>query len=80
MTIPLEEFEFLHGLNLFSNLELLKMWCENSALTTFPNRKVGYLKEGYEASFLVLDKNPLHEIEEINKSIVLKVKHGMILD
>jgi imidazolonepropionase-like amidohydrolase len=74
------EFEFIYELGIFSNLELLKMWCENSAMTTFPNRKIGHLKEGYEASFLVLDSNPLEEIKEIDKSIIFRVKQGMLLD
>ena len=73
------EFEFLNNLMIFSNLELLKMWCENAAITTFPNRKIGYLKEGYEASFLVLNKNPLKDINGINMAIDLKVKQGVIL-
>ncbi|UII79448.1 amidohydrolase family protein [Flagellimonas sp. CMM7] len=74
------EFQFLNNLNLFSNLDLLKMWCENSAITTFPNRKIAFLKEGYEASFLVLDVNPLERIDSINKSIKLRVKQGTILN
>ncbi|PWL38823.1 hypothetical protein DKG77_11315 [Flagellimonas aquimarina] len=74
------EFQLLHSLNLFSNLELLKMWCENSATTTLPHRKIAFLKEGYEASFLVLDKNPLQQIDDVNKSIKLRVKQGAILD
>lgn len=74
------EFQFLHNLNLFSNLDLLKMWCENSAITTFPNRKIAYLKEGYEASFLVLDVNPLKRIDSIHNSIKLRVKQGAILN
>ncbi|MCM8568553.1 amidohydrolase family protein [Gramella jeungdoensis] len=74
------EFQFLYDLGIFSNLELLKMWCENSSMTIFPNRKIGHLKEGYEANFLVLDSNPLDDIREINNSIVLKVKQGMILE
>nr|WP_299068327.1 amidohydrolase family protein [uncultured Allomuricauda sp.] len=76
----LGEFQLLHSLDLFSNLELLKMWCENSATTTLPHRKIGHLKEGYEASFLVLDVNPLEQIKEVNQSISLKVKQGIILD
>lgn len=74
------EFQLLHSLNVFSNLDLLKMWCENSAITTFPKRKVAYLEEGYEASFLVLDVNPLEDITNINKSIMLRVKQGIILE
>ncbi|WP_430965998.1 amidohydrolase family protein [Spongiimicrobium sp. 2-473A-2-J] len=74
------EFRFLYDLKVFSNLELLKMWCENAATTTFPNRKIGYLKEGYEASFLVLEQNPLENIAEVNTTIALKVKQGVLLD
>jgi hypothetical protein len=43
----------------FDNLTLLKMWCETTAFTIFPKRKIGYLKDGYEANFLVLTGNPL---------------------
>ncbi|MFY0599935.1 MAG: amidohydrolase family protein [Cyclobacteriaceae bacterium] len=74
------EFEFLYDLQVFSNLELLKMWCENAAVTTFPNREIGYLKEGYEASFLVLERNPIKDIKSINEEIILRVKQGIILD
>lgn len=74
-----KEAALLNQWGIFTNLELLKMWCENSAMTTFPDRKIGYLKEGYEASFLVLGSNPLNDMKEINKSIILKVKQGMIL-
>jgi len=74
------EFQLIESLNVFSNLELLKMWCENAAITTFPNRKIGHLKEGYEASFLVLNSNPLKDIKKINNSITLKVKQGQIID
>ncbi len=75
-----QEFNFLYQLNIFSNQELLKMWTENAANTIFPNRKIGKLEEGFEGSFLVLDKNPLIDILDINKSIVLKVKDGFILE
>ncbi|MEN0049647.1 MAG: amidohydrolase family protein [Bacteroidota bacterium] len=74
------EFEFLYNLGIFSNLELLKMWCENAAMTTFPNRKIGYLKNGYEASFLVLDKNPIEDMNSINEAILLRVKQGVLLE
>ncbi len=74
------EFQLLHSLDLFSNLELLKMWCENSATTTLPHRKIAHLKEGYEASFLVLNVNPLEHIDSINKLIKLRVKQGTILN
>lgn len=74
-----EEFEFLYKLGIFTNLELLKMWTENASKAVFPKRKVGSLTSGYEASFLVLAKNPLEDISNINKSIILRIKQGNIL-
>ncbi|MDY8135986.1 amidohydrolase family protein [Aquimarina sp. 2201CG5-10] len=73
------EFEILQQLNVFSNLELLKMWTENAPKTIFPNRKIGALKESYEASFLVLDKNPIKDISNINNHIAIRVKQGVVL-
>ncbi len=73
------EFKLVQDMQVFSTLELLKMWTENATKTTFPYRKVGKLEEDYEASFLVLDKNPLKDLSTVNKSIVLKVKQGVIL-
>ncbi len=79
VVLSVGEFKFLYELKIFSNLELLKMWCEHGAITTFPRRKIGYLKEGYEASLLVLDLNPLEKINRANEAIFLKVKQGVIL-
>lgn len=68
----------LHRLKVFDNLTLLKMWCETTAATIFPQRKIGFLKEGYEASFLVLDADPLQDFMSVQK-IHLRVKQGEIL-
>jgi hypothetical protein len=54
-----QEALYLSSLGVFDNTELLRMWCENSAISIFPDRKVGFLREGHEASFLVLNCNPL---------------------
>ena len=43
------------------------MWCETTAVTIFPKRKIGYLKEGYEASFLVLNGRPLQDFGNAQK-------------
>lgn len=75
-----KEFQLLRQFNVFSNLELLKMWTENATVTTFPRRNVGKLREGYEASFLVLRKNPIKNIDAINEHITLRVKQGLILN
>ena len=60
------------------NRTLLRMWTENGARTAFPGRRIGALREGYEASFLVLAANPLDDIANVRR-IVLAVKEGAIL-
>jgi predicted amidohydrolase YtcJ len=74
----LEEVMNLYGLKVFDNLTLLKMWCETTAGTIFPNRKIGRLKEGYEASFLVLGGNPIDNCESV-KDIRVRFKQGNFL-
>src|SRR5262245_50769117 len=69
----------LYDLKIFSNLQFLKMWSEITTATIFPKRKIGYLKEGYEASFLVLNKDPLTDFKN-TEQISLRVKQGVILD
>ncbi|HYP00108.1 MAG TPA: amidohydrolase family protein [Pyrinomonadaceae bacterium] len=68
----------LHRLKVFDNLTLLKMWCETTARAIFPNRRIGHLKEGYEASFLVLNADPLEDFNNVRK-IDMRVKQGEIL-
>ena len=53
------EAMFCPKLRLFSNDELLKMWCETTPRAIFPGRRIGRLAEGYEASFLALEADPL---------------------
>jgi hypothetical protein len=59
-------------------LELLKVWCETTAETIFPKRKIGHLKDGYEASFLVLHAGPIADFANTQK-IEMRVKQGEIL-
>jgi imidazolonepropionase-like amidohydrolase len=72
------EMEYLSKLNVFSNLELVKSWCETTPLFIFPQRKIAALKEGYEASFLVLKENPLEHLPTVF-NIQLRVKQGRVL-
>ena len=68
----------LHKLKVFDNVTLLKMWCETTAATIFPQRKIGHLKDGYEASFLVLSGDPLQDFSNVQK-IEMRIKQGEIL-
>lgn len=71
------EADYIHSLGVFSNLELLKIWCENTVATIYPGRKCGKLQEGYEANFLVLESNPIDDFKNTEK-IFLRIKQGLI--
>lgn len=73
------EVNFLRETDVFSNLELLKMWSEATPKLIFPQRKIGALKEGYEANFLVLEGNPIEDFSEIKK-IRMRVKQGELIN
>ncbi|HKO59759.1 MAG TPA: amidohydrolase family protein [Pyrinomonadaceae bacterium] len=68
----------LQKLGVFDNRTLLKLWCEDTATAIFPNRKIGYLKKGYEASFLVLKGDPIEDFNNVQR-IEMRVKQGEVL-
>ena len=74
----LPEILLLSSFNVFTNLELLKISCEITPRAIFPKRKIGFLRDGYEASFLVLDGNPITNFDSI-KNIRLRFKQGFYL-
>jgi imidazolonepropionase-like amidohydrolase len=51
------------------------MWTTNGARAVFPGRRIGALREGYEASFLVLEGNPLANFDAVTR-IRLRFKDG----
>ena len=61
---------------LFSNLELLRMWSVTTPRAIFPDRRIGRLSDGYEASFLVLEADPLADFANTRR-IVRRVKQGV---
>ncbi len=73
------EILLVSSVGVFTNLEVLKMSCETTPQAIFPKRKIGFLRDGYEANFLVLDDDPLAKIEQI-KSIKLRFKQGCLLE
>lgn len=75
----LPEILLISSLDVFTNLELLKMSCEVTPQAIFPRRKIGFLRDGYEASFLVLDGNPLANFEQ-TKNIRLRFKQGYFIE
>ena len=74
----IQEFEYLAGLKLLENLSLLKMWTGTTAKAIFPNRRIGELSEGAEASFLALEGNPIEDLRNLRK-IRMRFKQGWML-
>ncbi len=74
-----DEMAYLKSLSVFDNLTLLKLWSEVTPQTIFPGRKIGRLKDGHEASLLVLDCNPI-ETFECTARIRLRLKQGRLIE
>jgi imidazolonepropionase-like amidohydrolase len=70
---------YIKDLGVFSNLELLKIWSENTPQTVFPNRKIAHLKDGFEASFVAMPNDPLKNFEAV-KNINYRFKQGVPID
>lgn len=73
------EVAHLRSLGLFSASELLRMWSTNCARALFPDRRIGTLDPGSEASFLVLAADPLADFDAV-REIRLRVKQGLVLE
>jgi hypothetical protein len=73
------EARYLREIGAFDNCTLLRLWSETTPQAIFPERKIGRLAEGYEASFLVLAGDPIEEFENTRK-IRLRFKQGRPLD
>lgn len=73
-----DEVRFLAQNAMLSPLQLLRAWAVDTPRTIFPDRKLGALRAGYEANFLVLGADPLEDPENLHR-ISLRVKDGKIL-
>jgi imidazolonepropionase-like amidohydrolase len=73
------EIDLLTKNNVFPNFDLIDIYSRATPQSIFPKRKIGEIKEGYEASFLVLDENPFNNIQAI-KNITLKIRQGLFLN
>jgi imidazolonepropionase-like amidohydrolase len=72
------EIDSLIKYEVFKNNELLYLYAVSTPQSIFPGRKIGFIKEGYEASFLVLPKNPLNDISAIYE-ILQRVRKGKFI-
>ena len=74
-----EELWYLHENKIFDNANLLRLAVETTPRAIYPNRKIGRLREGYEASFLVVSGNPIENFERV-KDIRMRFKQGFLLN
>lgn len=65
----------LHELGPLDNLELLRAWSVTTPTLAFPDRRIGKLEAGYEASFLALTADPLADFTAV-RSIAYRFKQG----
>lgn len=65
-------------LGILDNAALLKIWTEGTAAAIHPERRIGRIEEGYEASFVLLEENPLEDFNAVRR-VMLRVKQGDVL-
>jgi Amidohydrolase family len=58
---------YLAGLGVLSPAALLRAWTETTARTIFPDRRIGRLAPGNEASFVVLADDPLRDFSAVTR-------------
>jgi imidazolonepropionase-like amidohydrolase len=73
------EIDSLIAIKIISNTTVLDLYCRQTPQLIFPKRKLGIIRENYEASFLSLKENPMVNIAAIKNAIVLRVKQGRII-
>lgn len=72
------ELNYWFGLGELDDARTLKVMCENTPRAIFPNRKIGKIENGFEASFLVLSDNPFSNVLK-SRVQSFKVKNGVLL-
>ena len=74
----IEGIRYLEGLGVFDRAELLHRATADTTRSLFPARRLGSLADGFEASFIVLGRNPLDGFDALD-DITLRVKRGRVL-
>ena len=59
-------------------LRILKILSENTPKAIYPKRKIGKIEQGFEASFLVLNDDPLANLLK-TRVAAFRMKQGVLL-
>ncbi len=78
-TGPDYELDILSQIDVFEPAELLRLITETTPRLIFPQRRIGRIAPGFEASFVAYDRNPLESIGILSKAPALVVKDGAFL-
>lgn len=73
-----KEAQYLVDLGVLDAPTALRLLCVDTPRFIFPERKLGVLEPGYEASFLALSADPTRDIGNVHK-IDLREKQGLVL-
>lgn len=73
------EATYFHAHDFLDTRTLLRLWATTTPQAIFPDRRIGRLAPGYEASFLVLGGNPLDDFDAV-RDIRRRIKQGHHLD
>lgn len=74
----LDEVEAIDALGIMPRTELLRIATSDTARAIFPDRRIGAIEEGAEASFIALDGDPLTDLTAIRR-VRAAVKQGNLL-
>jgi imidazolonepropionase-like amidohydrolase len=77
--VSVAEAQALARLGVFDNRRMLNLWSRDTPQAIFPGRKIGELKPGYEASFVVLAADPLRDFKAV-EAVTMVVKRGHRID
>ena len=75
---PISEANSLERSGIFTRLEILRMWTRDTPRWMFPDRKIGAIEPGCEASMIGLAANPLDDWQAIQQ-VKLSIKNGKVL-
>ena len=73
-----DEIHFLARHGMMDPLSLLRAWSVDTPKTIFPERRLGELRAGFEANFLVLNGDPLKDSANLHR-VAMRVKGGVVL-
>lgn len=67
------------SLGVYNAAEVVRMLVETTPRAMFPNRRIGRLEDGAEASLLALDGNPLENLRAL-RTVAIRVKQGHVIE